>query len=245
MWVPTVKNIEEIYFELVDMFEKEDDPISPFGVKSHDLLESACQRPYAGLGGVEKYDTVYLKVAALFHSLTKNHAFHNGNKRTALVSMLSVLYRNDKKFIAEVSDEMIYKFVLAVTANEFPEENHGLDVDGIVLEISRWIRSHTKTIGISSPGMVPSKFANGCKAAGAEVRLDGGRYKIANGLGRSISFRSGKKKLPAGVIRRYLTKLGIGESQTGIGYDDVLTGVSAERDQINRFMKALRQLAKT
>ena len=43
-------------------------------------------RPQTGLGTIDKYPTIEQKAAALLHSLIKNHAFHNGNKRTALVA---------------------------------------------------------------------------------------------------------------------------------------------------------------
>ena len=79
MHMLSVDGVKEIHFELAKIFAEENDPISPCGVKDINMLESACARPDAGLGRVEKYNSLELKVAALFHSLTKNHPFHNGN----------------------------------------------------------------------------------------------------------------------------------------------------------------------
>jgi death on curing protein len=94
IWLPTPVQVKQVHNELVAVFAQDKDPISPSGVRSDDLLASACQRPNVALGSTEKYTTVFTKAAALFHSLTKNHPFHNGNKRTALVALLSMLQRN-------------------------------------------------------------------------------------------------------------------------------------------------------
>jgi death on curing protein len=115
IWTPTAPQVVGVHEELVLLFEKDEDPISPSGVRSEDLLQSACERPNTSLGGVDKYTSVYSKLAALLHSLTKNHAFHNGNKRTALVTLLTALHRNDLKLKSEVGDDALYDFMLAVT----------------------------------------------------------------------------------------------------------------------------------
>lgn len=245
MWLPSVGSVEEIHGELVSIFKGENDPISPCGVKSYDMLASACERPNVSLGGIEKYPSIELKISALFHSLTKNHPFHNGNKRTALVVMLCALYKNDRKFVLEVSDDVIYNFVLEVTGNEFPVKNHLLSVDDVVIEIARWLKQNTQSVGGRLSGMKPEKFAKNCEKAGANVRLSEGRYKISYSHARGVSFKNGKKKLPVGVVRSFISKLGLGESHTGISYDDFCEGASSERDQMYRFMAALRRLART
>jgi death-on-curing protein len=57
-------------------------PIVDFG-----LLESAALRPQQSVGGQDAYPDLHAKAAALFHSLCRNHAFVNGNKRTAVVAV--------------------------------------------------------------------------------------------------------------------------------------------------------------
>lgn len=52
------------------------------------LLDSAVQRPLQTVFGEDAYPTIFEKAAALFHSLVRNHAFVDGNKRTAVLSML-------------------------------------------------------------------------------------------------------------------------------------------------------------
>ena len=75
-----------IHERLVVDAQESDDPISPPGVKDHGLLESAISRQHAGYDGQLKYDDPIANAATLCYGICCNHALHNGNKRTALVS---------------------------------------------------------------------------------------------------------------------------------------------------------------
>jgi death-on-curing family protein len=86
--------VEKIHWILVEDFRRSKDPIDPPGIKSRDLLESAIYRLRTSLGGQSKYPTVPMAAAALLHAIISNHAFHNGNKRTALVATLVFLDMN-------------------------------------------------------------------------------------------------------------------------------------------------------
>ena len=92
----TTEDVVEIHAGLTLMF-KDDDPIEPPGVRDENLLGSAISRPATGFAGQEKYRTIEQKAGALLHSLAKNHAFHNGNKRTAFMSMLVFMERNGRR----------------------------------------------------------------------------------------------------------------------------------------------------
>jgi death on curing protein len=52
------------------------------------LLDAAMARPAASAFGEDAYPTLREKVAALLHSLTRNHPFTDGNKRTAAVAAI-------------------------------------------------------------------------------------------------------------------------------------------------------------
>jgi death-on-curing family protein len=108
-------DILRIHYELVKLFESEGDPITPPGPRDKNLVPSAAGRPRTALGRVEKYTTIDAKAAALFHSLVTSHPFHNGNKRTALVSLLVFLDQNARRI--EVTDDELFAFVLAVANN--------------------------------------------------------------------------------------------------------------------------------
>ena len=57
-------------------------------VRDMGLLEAAAARPMASAFGEDAYLTLGEKVAVLLHSVARNHAFADGNKRTATVAAL-------------------------------------------------------------------------------------------------------------------------------------------------------------
>jgi death-on-curing protein len=194
------------------------------------------------LGSVEKYTSVFSKAAALFHSLTKNHPFHNGNKRTALVTLLSMLHHND--YSLRASDNDVYGLVMSVTADTFPKEGHGLSTDGVVEALASWIRTRSTRIDPKISSMTRDEFIKRCERAGAHSRsTKGGAILIQYGQS-SIKISKSTPRLDGPVIGRYLTKLQLGPA-TGIIADEFQLGASPERQQIHRFIAALRRLAKT
>lgn len=58
------------------------------------MLQSSIARPQATAFGEEAYPTLWDKAAALLHSLARNHAFVDGNKRTAWASAWAFLRLN-------------------------------------------------------------------------------------------------------------------------------------------------------
>jgi death on curing protein len=245
MWLPDSDAVVAVHESLVQLFIEEDDPISPSGVKSLAMLESACSRPHTGAGTVEKYSTLESKLAALFHSLTKNHPFHNGNKRTALVSLLTALHRNDRRLDAAVTDDEIFDFVLAVTADEYPTPGHGQNVDDAVSAIAHWIKQRSTPNSSPVSSMKTRHFIDRCKAAGATAKPSkGGSYVLSNN-GHSIRISNSTRQLDGQVIKQFLRKLHLNESESGISVDEFQEGASDEKTQIYRFISALKRLAKT
>jgi death on curing protein len=57
--------------------------LRPPPVRDWGLMESSLARPQASVFGVEAYPSLHEKVAALLHSLARNHAMLDGNKRLA------------------------------------------------------------------------------------------------------------------------------------------------------------------
>lgn len=244
-WIPDIEDVIQIHEELVKLFDSQEDPITPPGIKSPDLLESACSRPLTAIGKTEKYPSVELKAAALFHSITKNHAFHNGNKRTAVVTLLTLLHRNDKLLSMDVTDDVLYDFVLSVTSDEFPTTNHGLSVDQVVECLAQWIKSHTRTSKLKLGSMKTSDFKQKCSMAGAQVKdADGGSF-VVSFKDRSIRISRSTKQLSGPVVQRFLRRLRLNEASSGVALREFEHGVSDERELIHRFMATLKRLAKT
>ncbi|MDX1990896.1 MAG: type II toxin-antitoxin system death-on-curing family toxin [bacterium] len=63
-------------------------------VRDIDLLDAAVQRPAASAFGQDAYPTLREKVAALLHSVARNHPFTDGNKRTATVAAVMMFEVN-------------------------------------------------------------------------------------------------------------------------------------------------------
>lgn len=65
------------------------------GIHDMNLLQSAINAPFQSFAGQDLYPTVFDKASRLCYGLTKNHPFNDGNKRTAIHSMLIYLGLND------------------------------------------------------------------------------------------------------------------------------------------------------
>ncbi|NGP60805.1 type II toxin-antitoxin system death-on-curing family toxin [Paenibacillus thiaminolyticus] len=98
------------------------------GVKDHSLLESAVHRLQQSVFGEDAHPTLFEKAAALVDSLAKNHCFHNGNKRTAYLSVKSFLKINgyhlkmEREFAANFMVDIVNgKYSIAEMAQIFAE----------------------------------------------------------------------------------------------------------------------------
>lgn len=65
-------------------------------VRDHGLLASAAARPQASVFGEDAYPSLQLKAAALLHSLARNHALVDGNKRLAWAACATFLHANGR-----------------------------------------------------------------------------------------------------------------------------------------------------
>jgi death-on-curing protein len=85
-------------------------------VRDHGLLASALARPQATVFGQEAYPSLDLKAAALLHSLARNHALVDGNKRLSLAALI-VFYGLNGRRLTLTNDEA-YDLVIAVAAGK-------------------------------------------------------------------------------------------------------------------------------
>lgn len=76
------------------------------------LLESALRRPQATAFGDDAYPTLLEKAAALAHSLAKNHALVDGNKRLTLAGLIGFLGINGLRLTWD--NDAAYDFVIAI-----------------------------------------------------------------------------------------------------------------------------------
>jgi death-on-curing protein len=95
------------------------------------LVESAVARPRSSVFGVDPYPDVHTKAAALLHSLARNHAFIDGNKRVAWLSAGAFYWANGLEL--DAPDDPAYDLVMAVSTGE-------LDVADIAARLASWTR---------------------------------------------------------------------------------------------------------
>ena len=100
------------------------------GVRDTGVLESAVYRPQASFGGQDLYLDLFSKVAALGHSIIKNHPFVDGNKRTGFEAMRLMLRLNGYDIQASV--DVKFNFVVAVAEGKLKEQ-----------AIADWLRKHS------------------------------------------------------------------------------------------------------
>lgn len=100
------------------------------GVRDIGLLESAVARPQATFDGVDLYPDLLHKAAALMESLTQNHPFVDGYKRTAIAAAAMFLQRNGRRL--QTSNAELERFTLwVVTARP------------LLAEVADWFRIYT------------------------------------------------------------------------------------------------------
>ena len=102
-------------------------------VEMHDigLLESAAARPGASAFGEDAYPTIHEKAASLIHSIARNHALVDGNKRLALAGGIAFLGVNGVRLT--MSEDEAYEFIIAIAAGELDD----------VQDIATVLRRHT------------------------------------------------------------------------------------------------------
>ena len=88
-------------------------------VRDVGLLESALGRPRATVFGEDAYPDLHTKAAALLHSLARNHALVDGNKRLAWAATAVFLGINGHR-VSTGNDEVV-ELVLAVAAGELDD----------------------------------------------------------------------------------------------------------------------------
>ncbi len=96
-----------------------------YGIRDLGLLEAALYRPQTGY-----YADLIEEAAALWESLSQNHAFIDGNKRTAFAATYTFLAINGARLTPDA--EETYVFVAALyQANQFSFN-----------KLVPWLRSH-------------------------------------------------------------------------------------------------------
>ncbi len=92
-----------------------------FYVQDPGLLEGALARPQTSLFGEDAYPEFELKVAAMMHSIIKNHPMIDGNKRTAWSLSVIFMFINGLKH--NLTEQEAFDLVLAIATDDYDIEH--------------------------------------------------------------------------------------------------------------------------
>lgn len=90
---------------------------APAEIRDVGLLESALARPRSSAFGADA--TLEEKAASLLHSLARNHALIDGNKRLALAATLAFLGLSGRRLV--MTNDEAYDLVIAVATGAMNE----------------------------------------------------------------------------------------------------------------------------
>jgi len=249
----------KIHEALVNDFSETHDPIIPAGCRSKSLLASALFRPHTSNGGELKYPTIEMSAAALLHSLIHDHPFHNGNKRTALVSMLVFLDEND--FLLTCNEDELFKFVLQVAMHRLGNVGIKWSSDNETLVIASWLTRNSRPMEKGNRQIVFRKLRHVLTEFGCFVELTGkggsriNIYRTQKKTGffgqarekklhTQIAYAGEGREVRRDAVNKIRTDLCLDE-QNGIDakafYDSAKASVD---DFIVKYSKTLQRLAK-
>jgi len=104
-----------------------------FGLMSPGQLDASIATPRQTMFGQELYPDIFSKAAILFYLLVKNHAFVDGNKRTAALVLIEFLERNG--YTLGTTNDELYQFTIDVASSVLTKE-----------EVEVWIRDEATKI---------------------------------------------------------------------------------------------------
>ena len=115
------KDFEYLCFDLTRELLSYSEPIPDYQTHDEALLHSALGSPKQTFDEKLLYPTLPDQAAILFYSLIKNHPFRNGNKRIALMAVLTFLSLNQKWL--SVDPEVLYKEACDVSLSKSSDKD--------------------------------------------------------------------------------------------------------------------------
>ncbi len=106
-----------IFLTLTELLHVAERTLGPaVEVRDIGLLEAAVARPQATAFGQDAYPTLDAKAAALLHSIARNHALIDGNKRLALAAIIAFYGLNGRRLT--LTNDAAYNLVMDVAAGK-------------------------------------------------------------------------------------------------------------------------------
>lgn len=139
-------DVLKAHYILSDFFLDKGEEVR-FGILNYDMLASAVHRQYVEYAGVRKWNDPFHLMATLVFGLTKDHAFHDGNKRTALLCLLLGLNMNKREL--NVKKSFLELLMVRIASNGLEEykdfkrfkDTDDPEVNFIAQMIRNWTRA--------------------------------------------------------------------------------------------------------
>ena len=106
-------------------------------VRDIGLLASAVGRPQLVVFGTDPYPTLSAKAAALMESICLNHAFIQGNKRTAVIAAIHMLNWNGYDLLVDQME--LVNATMSVVEHHWDQQ-----------KLAEWIEEHAYPLDFSS-----------------------------------------------------------------------------------------------
>ena len=120
-----------IYLDLEDLLHVAERTLGTADVRDLGLLQAALSRPRTSAFGRDAYVTMHEKAAALLHSIARNHALVDGNKRLALAATIAFYGMNGQRLT--FSNDEAFELIMSVASGAADD----------VSEIARILQSRT------------------------------------------------------------------------------------------------------
>ena len=109
-----------IYLAFPELLHVAERTLGPgYAVRGYGLLEAARARPQATAFGKDAYPDLDTKAAALLHSIARNHALVDGNKRLALAAVIAFYGLNGQRLT--LTNDQAYDLVISVAAGQLDD----------------------------------------------------------------------------------------------------------------------------
>ena len=103
-----------IYLDLDELVHVAERVLGSVEFRDLGLLESAAARPRSSAFGEDAYPTIHHKAAALVHSIARNRALVDGNKRLSLGAAIAFYGMNGLRLT--MTNDEAYNLIVAVAA---------------------------------------------------------------------------------------------------------------------------------
>lgn len=206
-----LQTVLDIHGALTAEFRGSPDAVEPPGVRDQRLLASAVARPVTAAA---KYPNVLAAGSALVHGLIHNHPFHNGNKRTALISLVVFLERENRYFL-EFDEDGIYELIVSIADHSIVAEDpsrtgngHSFLSDREVLAILYWLEAHTSAPTYGDRRIRWRDLEMILRRLGCEVESSGNLRKVRrDGLWVNTGARNAGTQMERDEMRRIRREL--------------------------------------